>query len=486
MLTNITFRSYNLTSNPKSDGIFQGYIVFVPQIKIKNLQKLFLRFWKTFYILNVILITTKDNCIIIYTYEPFSDISCRTINIKILEIFCSKGEYKSFDVFPRKIENLYKCKVRGNAWCGDIKVMSFPHLESKTLQSFSKKLNFSFKVLKTGDFHQSYTAGNFDIIFGNYHNSEQRSKILSVSFPHDWHYIFMFLKRRQHMKTSWEILVEPFDWNLWLMLIICLIVGPILLSFFKKCSFINEFTTILCLLFGISTKLSAKRFNIKIQYYLWMFLGVIITSAHHAAYYNILQFKLYCSLPETLEEIKNQNISDNLLIPIALANGTEYFKNKTGMKVSVVRGFNIIPKILYGSKRSMGLTSLEMISNSEFDLESFHIIDDVVLTVYSVIFFEKHSFLVNPFNEMLINLYSGGILEKWKNDFFKSSIKEFKSYLSRNYRIQKFSFKQLSKAFEIWFVFLFLSSIILAGERICFNRRCQFKVNKGIKSFFEI
>lgn len=299
-------------------------------------------------------------------------------------------------------------------------------------------------------------------MFGSYLITDYRTRFLSPSFPVDWKDLFLGFKNELIPKTSLEILLEPFDCKIWSVLTFFAIFGTIIISICKQSSLIKEFFIMICLLLGVATKISVQKAAFRIQYLCWMILGLIISSVHHAVFFDILKFDMNKLPPDTIHEIISTNFTQKILVPETSIRRVEHLKENTDFKIVTRNVLDIIPEMLQGSERVAALMTEMMVLFSGENVDAFYIMKDKFASVLNAIYFQKNSILLEDFNSIVVELYSGGILQKWHNDVFDGLLE---SRLDCNY-VNALTMFQLKGIFDIWMVLLGVSFIVFVGEII--------------------
>lgn len=119
---------------------------------------MFRYFWNN-YIINVSVLVEKSSTVSeLYTYYPFTEKHCkRALPIRINRFTSQLSQWDNNEmIFPPKINNLHACSVVAALWdtppylslltdmSGRQTIGDF---EGKLLTEFSKKLNFSLKII---------------------------------------------------------------------------------------------------------------------------------------------------------------------------------------------------------------------------------------------------------------------------------------------------------------------------------------------------
>lgn len=465
-------RSYNPLVVPISETIFTAFIVVFSDPEDQDFYRTFHYFWKTLFITDVIVVsnTRQEPCVDVYSYQPFTSTKCRVVTVEKIDQICENSSNTPLEIFPRTIKDLHKCEIRGSASTGPN--LKSPFYEESTLKQFSRILNFTFHItIKDIKYSEVFDLTKFDLAYGSNILTQERIKIMSASYPHSTKGLYMFLKYEKNCKTSLEILLEPFHWTMWLALIISSIFGATLLSISKNSSIMNESSAMFRMLLGISTRLSANHFAVKIQYFCWMCLGLMISATHHAIFFDILKFDLHKPLPRTLRDVVDTKFVQAIIVPEPIGEQISgYLRRFTDMEIITERVNGIIPTVLHGKQRLLGVITSTMVAFSGEDIESFYILEDNLSTIFSAIYFTKNSFLLKTFNKLALELHRSGILQKWRDDFFGQVFAKCNDAS----RVKALSMGELYGIFNICTILLLMACGSFVAEVIYFRIRNKY------------
>lgn len=340
--------------------------------------------------------------------------------------------------------------------------------EGKILNEFSKLTNLTFVADELeANFYRNQPlkilAVPSDIFCGEYILTPGRADKFSYSFPHDTSSMVMFLKNEKIPKTSFEILLAPFDWCSWLLLLISWLLGSISITFMTHMGFVKACMLILSLILGIPAHFRHTQFHMRIQYLTWLILGLTFSIVHHAVFFHILQTSLTKPLPNTLAKIMKTNYSRTFFtdeyIFLDIFDANEDIKNAS-MKFVWKHPSEFLREMFKTEERVIGVATsriYEWRTKGYSDL--LYRLPERFMTIFNTMYFEKNSFLVNDMNKMILDLYGGGILEKWMFDIVG---RRRNSDFVERYR--KLSLVELGGIFEIYVIFIIISFGMFIGE----------------------
>lgn len=240
----------------RSSTNFQAYIVVFPAIQEECIYKTFEHFWNESFVTNVIVLVLKNNCIHVYIYEPFSAGWCRKIKIIKLHTLCEIDENQQFQIFPRAVRNLNKCVIKSIAFFWRMN----PHYEEWILQQFANQMNFTFNPSYDyeNNLLETHELVKFDLFYGTYTLCLRGTESLSFGHPHNQIGMYLFLKNERELKTSLNILLQPFDKDSWIMFGLSGLFGSLFLALIERSPITDQIILMFSLLLGVPIKLHSQ------------------------------------------------------------------------------------------------------------------------------------------------------------------------------------------------------------------------------------
>lgn len=449
------FQNNEIQVYKKSTYILQAYLLVFKTVEENELEQVFNYFWNDFLETNVVIIVPRNDCVHIYSYDPFSEGLCRKINILKLHKFC-ENEETFLKVFPRHFNNFNKCKIKEITIDEDF-------TEINILAHFADHLNFTIESFEETELLEDIDQRNFDIFFGAKILSVQRAETFAYGFPYNEISMFMFLKKETDLKTSWEILVQPFDKASWILFWTSGIIGTISLSIINKSQVSEVLLEMIGFLFGSPVNLTPKRFNIRFQYFCWMLLGLIFSSGHHAIFFNILKSDMKRPLPKTFKDIVRTNYTRKIIVYETInEHMLSIVNNLLNFEYSMKPGEEVVSAIIESKEKFLGLCSEGLVLASLDFVNLIYVLKERFFMILVTIFFRKGSFFLQYFDDFILKILQSGLLDKWDDDIFEIIKVSFENE-NRNV-LYALSMHQLGGIFEIWIIFIAICCIVFFGE----------------------
>lgn len=421
-----------------------------------------------------ILIFIKDriNCFHLYKFDAFTESSCRNPVSRDLGTICINEDLHKLET-NAQISNFHKCPIKIVAWDNSPPYTSFKEgnvifFEGKILNEFSKLTNLTLVADELeSNFYRNQPLKVLtvpsDVFCGEYILTPGRADRFSYSFPHDTSSMVMFLKNEKILKTSFEILLAPFDWWSWTSLLISWFFGVISISLMTRTDIASACILLLSLILGVPVHFRQTQFHMRLQYLTWLVLGLTFSIVHHVVFFDILQTSLTKPLPNTLAKLLKINYSrtfftyDYIFFDIFDAN--EDIQNAS-MKYVWKHPSEFLIEMFKIEERVIGVATSRVYEwRTKGFSDLLYRLPERFMTIFNTIYFEKNSFLLNDMNKMILDLYGGGILEKWMFDIVG---KRRSSELVQRFR--KLSLVQLGGIFEIYLIFIIVSFTVFIGE----------------------
>ena len=246
---NITSKRFN----------FRGYYLIIFEAATNaELSEMFQTFWDM-YISNINVLTREsENSITISTFVPFRKEVCNSTEPQKLTKF-TNGSFtnKPEHFFPDKFKNFHLCPI---------KVTTFESLAPSVLkedfangsyrlygrdvdvfQTLAEELNFKadvFYILKYGGWGILFPNGSAtasmgrairreaDIILGNLYLKYDRAQVMEYSFVY---YLdtLVFVIPDGKLLTSFQKLLRPFTFSVWIYLLVTILLGFIVIAFLQ-------------------------------------------------------------------------------------------------------------------------------------------------------------------------------------------------------------------------------------------------------------
>jgi Ligated ion channel L-glutamate- and glycine-binding site len=320
---------------------FNGnFLIVLTNRQIKEVQEMFRILWKL-QIFNVnVMFEGENKEVLVQTFMPFNAQNCNDTTPVLINIF-KDGTFVNgtLNFFPQKIKNLHNCPVRV-AISTDQKPYviqnKFPNGsyslnggDIDLINVLSSSLNFRINLTYIGEqgyFLSNGTAvgplkalldGNADFSVAGWFLKFDRLKFLdSTSSYFEDHIIFM--TPPGHELSALERLVHPFQFALWMMILICFFVGvSVIFVIRRRSKVVQDFVfgtdvktpylnLFIAFIGGMQKKLPGRNFA---RFLLMMFLmySLIIRTLYQASYYEILKSNKKHKELQTIDEAIEKN-----------------------------------------------------------------------------------------------------------------------------------------------------------------------------------
>ncbi|XP_037921285.1 uncharacterized protein LOC119658093 [Hermetia illucens] len=444
-----------------------------------------------------ILVESKQATADFYTYYPYTQFSCNDTRPKLVHSFVNETMILGVDIFPNKVINLHKCPLRVITWVNPPFILMenqsdgsvrFYGDEGILLEQLAMKFNFSIKYVSapaenprgfifdngsmTGTF-EIMRRGNADFTIGCFRYSEQRAKHFAttysyyqvpivVSIPHGLSY------------TALERLFYPFSDAVWLgvlLISISAVLVIVLLKYFIKRHaefFImgsNNKTPIYNMLISaLGGQVNHPPKHTFARYILmkWLILALVLRSTYQAVLYDFIRTNTEKKLPDSLEELVDAGYTIHVDPPTKdIAQSNRGLRNIYEISVESQHAFLLR---LQGGLQKRGILCprdyVTYFNNVHYKDGPLHILKERILVQPNCIYFQKYSFFVRPFNDIIRRFWSGGLLDKWKDDFTKPKY----TFDGSRPSVRRFSNEQLAGAYELYGALIGVAFVIFMLE----------------------
>jgi ABC-type amino acid transport substrate-binding protein len=325
---------------------------------------------------------------------------------------------------------------------------------------------------------------NVDLTLGNLNMKIERAIHLGYTLPYASD-IFIFIIPPGRALSSFEKLMSPFNFNVWIALCVLLILSFIIIAFLEIQSLkmlrnliigpeiTSPYMNVFVAVFGVSQrKLPVKNFP---RFLLMTFLifCLILRTLYQGSLFKYLQANYNSKEPETIEEMAQLNYTFYLIFSYydftkdnVAMQGKRQFVDPETMKLLMEKG---IDPNFQGT--IMSKLSEVVYRNHERALdhqELFKICKERYMMVPITMYFPKNSYLVDPFNNVIQYLHASGLMNFW------TSINEDIKYLNFDTSSNEpkvLTIEHLSGAFQTWLALCTFSIFVFFIEKINCSRR---------------
>lgn len=317
---------------------FNGYFLVVLVGKdIVNIQDIFELFWRLeIYMVNVIY-ENDQGTIIVETFMPLSKNNCNDTTPVLINEY-TNGKFSKLideDFFPRKMRNLNKCPIRVS-----IANNSEPNIFAKIqpngsyqlsgrdidlINALAQSMNFSINYTYIGDdgyFLDNGTGqgtlkavldGTADLSITDWFLKASRLKFFGVTSSYiSGSIVFIVFGGRE--LSTFEKLIFPFDDLLWILIVMCFIVGYIIIGFVKtrsmrlqnllfgddvKSPYLNIFVGFIG---GAQNILPTGNFA-RIILMAFLMYSMVIRTIYQGSFFDLMQSKRHHKVVQSIDEM---------------------------------------------------------------------------------------------------------------------------------------------------------------------------------------
>ncbi|XP_037813406.1 uncharacterized protein LOC119604699 [Lucilia sericata] len=287
-----------------------------------------------------------------------------------------------------------------------------------------------------------------DLSLGSFRYTLERSTVLTAAVPYYQTFQIYGILTTTQLYTSLERLVYPFDNVTWIFLFFSvqlgLLIAFIIDYFYDKSLLIRvaigsprirtQAINIMRLFMGQSLIQIPETHFSRFMIISWHVYGLLLRTAYQSLLFQLHKLNIYHEPPENLSDLINQQCI------LVMTEGT-YDSVYTVPRIE--QGYIDVIKLKNTSEQSSffflendkKLRCLAVVSPKDFltyhviterKRGLFYVLPETIFAQQITMYFSKHSFLINRFNELFMNLRSMGLIDFWarkslNTDFLKST-----------------------------------------------------------------
>ncbi|XP_055910410.1 uncharacterized protein LOC129944771 [Eupeodes corollae] len=505
------FERINPANKTMNYDFNEYYLIFLKVDNTKeDLLKILVYCWKH-YIINVsIIVEQSPEVLDLYTYFPFSKLKCQNTDPIVINQFkmgAPANGNKIDDIFPKKLKSLQGCPLTAALWNVPPYLRILPNrtglekfvgFEGVLLRVLAKNLEFSLDyVIPPNDEERGKRFPNgtitgamklikerkADLTLGSFRYTVDRADVMTAALPYYQTWQIFTVPKASFQYTPIQILFCPFTPLTWLSLLAFVtilisfrnlaisyhrVLGPLLLG-------ITANQIVASFLGASISKLPNGNF-IRYMLMLWIICAFVIRCAYQSLLFKLLQSNLNKKPPETYEElidlnytfVMNQGTIDTINSMLKNENGK--FRYIITQNSSNMCTFDFIEN---ASGKFAGISPMDYLTYYAMIQSKrgvFHVLNEKIIAQHNTLYFSKHSYLIERFNGILMNLRSSGLINLWASQHMDSSF-----FVKGKNDKEALKFKQLRGTFDVYLMFLIVAFIIflleLLSKRIKLIRR---------------
>lgn len=274
-----------------------------------------------------------------------------------------------------------------------------------------------------------------DLSLGSFRYTLERSEVLTGALPYYQTYQIYGVLKRAQLYTSLEILVYAFDERTWIALYLSiqftLILAFVIQKSYDKSLFVRfimglpriktPLTNIISIFLGQAITHKPQTNLTRFMIISWHIFGLLMRTAYQSLLFQLLKTNLYHQPPQSLADLIAHKCT------LVMTEGT-YDSVKT---VPGIEQGQIELIILKSNSEQNTYFYIEyeshdncLVGVSPKDYLTFHVIEEQkrgifyrlpenIFTQHITMYFTKHSYLINRFNELFMNLRGMGLIDFW-------------------------------------------------------------------------
>lgn len=285
-----------------------------------------------------------------------------------------------------------------------------------------------------------------DLSLGSFRYTLERTNVLTAALPYYQTYQIYGILSTSQLFTSLELLLYPFDVTTWYLLIVSMISGflftILVTDGYNYSKFIrfamgypplrNASMNMFRFLFGQNIMQTPEtnfaRFTI-VSYHVY---SLLLRTVYQSLLFQSVKLNIYHEPPHTLTELIDQQCS------LVMTEGT-YDSVYTVPRIK--QGIVDVLKIKNTSEESVFdfvendneerclavVTPKDFITYHTIKEQKrglFYVLPESIFAQHVTMYFSKHSFLINRFNELFMNLRSMGLIDFWAHQSLDTSFLE--------------------------------------------------------------
>ncbi|KAG5684346.1 hypothetical protein PVAND_013581 [Polypedilum vanderplanki] len=501
------FKAVNFTNYRFITG---GYFIIIFENGTKeNSHMIFKLLWEL-YIYNINLLRRENDTIIVETFIPFQPSKCnQTEPVEIAKYKNKKFITKPENFFPQKFRNFHCCPIKvitfetiGPAVLKQDFSNGTQKLFGRDIEIFntmSELLNFKANIFYNSTYGgwgninmkgEGYGAmmdvklRGADLTFGNLNLKLERGIHLAYTIPYSAD-ILLFMIPPSKQLSTFQKLLRPFDKLLWITLCCVLFIAILTITILElQSNEIRDFiigqrvraaylNVLIALIGGAQNKLPRGNFG---RFLLMIFLlfCLVIRTLYQGSLFRFLQSSATEKDPETIEEMAiERNFTFYMILSYSeFSRENVYMKGKIEV-INPLRIKELLSNVLDQHFQGSLMLKISQVlySNRERALHGqqlYKVCKEYFMVIPIVMYMPKNSFLIDPFNKLLLLFQQSGLLNYWTSINEDMKFLDFKTDTSDP---KELTLEHLSGPFKILFVGCFISAFGFLIEILWFKMK---------------
>ncbi|XP_075158061.1 uncharacterized protein LOC142231333 [Haematobia irritans] len=443
-----SFLDIDVISYTKDYDANEYYHIFLMQdddYLFRDMENIFAYCWNNQIInCNIQFLNSQDE-LEIYTYLPFGINHCGDTRPKFINQFIN-NDWWHRPFFLPKTNNFYGCSLVGMIrssppYAFTIKGQSdkYSGFEAVMVSEISRILNFTLVLREAPQDDRYYPASNgalfmlanraANFAFGYYRRRPNGSHLYTTTVPHHQSSVLGAICVRAHLLTPFQVLSYPFQVPTWIAVlastIVIFVVTRIIHS--KRPKSIAPFSMLTCA-FGFPIKEKPKKLHSYLMFSPWLWCTFLLRSIYSGLLYHFFSNNIYQAMPKSLEAARNQSYSSvmNSFTDFDISDIPYYGRANSKGAVNVILNstseFGVLEYLeKHTDENIFAVIAQEFLTYytvNQSKVGLFHVMPESVMQQQLCIYFTKHTILAEPFDLILSNLKSMGLMRLWIKRFF--------------------------------------------------------------------
>ncbi|XP_067635784.1 glutamate receptor ionotropic, kainate 5-like [Eurosta solidaginis] len=480
----------------------------VPDLLISSILSYFYRN----YLVNVsLLFERKPNYVEVYTYFPFmANGPCKKNNVKLINIYNGSWHHPlATHIFPKKLANFQNCSLTIAVWDTPPYLSYYPEesgyarlgsFEGDMLVELAKKLNFTMNLVEPEhrtERGEQLPDGNLtgamqllydhmaDLSLGCFRYTAERCEILTAALPYYQTWQIFGVEITGQTYSSLEIFGFPFDLTTWICLLISFqLVLLLAYTIHSRCDYSplariiigyprtrTPITNTYSLFLGIPIEEPPRTNFARFVLCSWVIYGYLMRNSYQSCLYKLLQTDIFRTPPQNIFELIDQGYS--LVMTKATYNSVKVAPLMRQDRIPIIfnndtyewKSYQLVERL--GGKLA-GVSPRDFLTYyimSTRQRGGFYVLNDRFFAQYITIYFPKHSYLINRFNDLILQLRSQGMIDFWARKYLDVSYYKMVPPTNND----ALDMEDLWGVFIAYFILIGLTMVVFLAELIWYQ-----------------
>lgn len=266
---------------------------------------------------------------------------------------------------------------------------------------------------------------------GCFRCSPERAAVTSLTNPHHFTALTLFIFRPSPVYATIEMLILPFNKYVWIGIIVLEAIKVTFILYTYKfrrqlydtvypntygVTLINSISILL----GIPIKEITRRNLSRFVLLLWILFNFVIRNCYSSRYFDLLTIESQGNIPEGLNDLLHMDykllMSEASVAIVKNVSGSLRFKIES---IPVPEEYSFVEYMLERKEmyfKYAGVTPVEYVrlyKRKQGKRKEIYILPEIIYNQHLCIYFSKHSFLVRRVDFILLNLRSAGLISYW-------------------------------------------------------------------------